>query len=248
MYQHVAIGAHRISCHPRRLPGPTAHRLHRRPKSPRRIPPNRRQCRVSCGHRFHSQILAFDQYLLKLPARIPWTVPELRDRRLRALQLLPQLAIIPAWTFTTAILGTQTHGQRAIARSRHQRCAGAGGDEPSAARAIHAARRSRLCVCRSRLADRLRADHQPAVHRGGYDGSLWSSPGSERVLEIGAGSGYQAAVLGELAQSVLTIERHPALARTPPTRSSRWPTRMFAWSRATARWAVQQSAPSTASS
>jgi protein-L-isoaspartate(D-aspartate) O-methyltransferase len=37
--------------------------------------------------------------------------------------------------------------------------------------------------------------------------------GSERVLEIGAGSGYQAAILGELAQSVLTIERHPALAR-----------------------------------
>jgi protein-L-isoaspartate(D-aspartate) O-methyltransferase len=37
--------------------------------------------------------------------------------------------------------------------------------------------------------------------------------GNERVLEIGAGSGYQAAILGELAQSVLTIERHPALAR-----------------------------------
>ena len=37
--------------------------------------------------------------------------------------------------------------------------------------------------------------------------------GHERVLEIGAGSGYQAAILGELAQSVLTIERHPALAR-----------------------------------
>ena len=37
--------------------------------------------------------------------------------------------------------------------------------------------------------------------------------GHERVLEIGAGSGYQAAILGELAQSVLTIERHPALAK-----------------------------------
>ena len=37
--------------------------------------------------------------------------------------------------------------------------------------------------------------------------------GHERVLEIGAGSGYQAAVLAELTQSVLTIERHPALAR-----------------------------------
>src|SRR5262245_62532389 len=35
---------------------------------------------------------------------------------------------------------------------------------------------------------------------------------NDRVLEIGAGSGYAAAVLGELAQQVFTIERHPALA------------------------------------
>jgi protein-L-isoaspartate(D-aspartate) O-methyltransferase len=35
---------------------------------------------------------------------------------------------------------------------------------------------------------------------------------SDRVLEIGAGSGYAAAVLSELAQRVFTIERHPALA------------------------------------
>lgn len=34
----------------------------------------------------------------------------------------------------------------------------------------------------------------------------------DRVLEIGAGSGYAAAVLGELAGRVFTIERHPALA------------------------------------
>jgi protein-L-isoaspartate(D-aspartate) O-methyltransferase len=34
----------------------------------------------------------------------------------------------------------------------------------------------------------------------------------DRVLEIGAGSGYAAAVLGELAERVFTIERHPALA------------------------------------
>ena len=37
--------------------------------------------------------------------------------------------------------------------------------------------------------------------------------GKERVLEIGAGSGYQAAVLAELAQAVVTIERHAWLAR-----------------------------------
>jgi protein-L-isoaspartate(D-aspartate) O-methyltransferase len=37
--------------------------------------------------------------------------------------------------------------------------------------------------------------------------------GAERVLEIGTGSGYQAAILAELAQHVVTIERHPELAR-----------------------------------
>jgi len=36
--------------------------------------------------------------------------------------------------------------------------------------------------------------------------------GSERVLDVGAGSGYQAAVLAELASEVHTIERRPELA------------------------------------
>lgn len=36
--------------------------------------------------------------------------------------------------------------------------------------------------------------------------------GSERVLDVGTGSGYQAAVLAELAAEVHTIERHAALA------------------------------------
>ncbi len=38
--------------------------------------------------------------------------------------------------------------------------------------------------------------------------------GSERVLEIGAGSGYQAAILAELARTVITVERLPTLAET----------------------------------
>jgi protein-L-isoaspartate(D-aspartate) O-methyltransferase len=36
--------------------------------------------------------------------------------------------------------------------------------------------------------------------------------GIEKVLEIGTGSGYQAALLGELAREVHSIERHAALA------------------------------------
>jgi len=36
--------------------------------------------------------------------------------------------------------------------------------------------------------------------------------GSEKVLEVGTGSGYQAAILAELARLVITVERLPALA------------------------------------
>lgn len=36
---------------------------------------------------------------------------------------------------------------------------------------------------------------------------------NEKVLEIGTGSGYQAAILAELAGKVITVERHPALAQ-----------------------------------
>jgi len=36
--------------------------------------------------------------------------------------------------------------------------------------------------------------------------------GSERVLDVGTGSGYQAAILAELAGEVISIERHAALA------------------------------------
>ncbi len=40
--------------------------------------------------------------------------------------------------------------------------------------------------------------------------------GEERVLEIGTGSGYQAAILVELARFVVTTERVPELADRRP--------------------------------
>ena len=38
--------------------------------------------------------------------------------------------------------------------------------------------------------------------------------GDEKVLEVGTGSGYQAAILAELARLVISVERMPALAET----------------------------------
>ncbi len=42
--------------------------------------------------------------------------------------------------------------------------------------------------------------------------SLLELTGREKVLELGTGSGYQAAILAELAQLVITVERLPQLA------------------------------------
>lgn len=43
----------------------------------------------------------------------------------------------------------------------------------------------------------------------------------ERVLEIGTGSGYQAAILAEIAAQVYTIERHEILAESAASRLER---------------------------
>ncbi len=45
--------------------------------------------------------------------------------------------------------------------------------------------------------------------------------GHERVLEVGGGSGYQSAILGELALEVYTVERLPALCQTARARLER---------------------------
>jgi protein-L-isoaspartate(D-aspartate) O-methyltransferase len=45
--------------------------------------------------------------------------------------------------------------------------------------------------------------------------------GNEKVLEIGTGSGYQTAILAELADSVITVERVPELAESAAERFRR---------------------------
>jgi protein-L-isoaspartate(D-aspartate) O-methyltransferase len=47
--------------------------------------------------------------------------------------------------------------------------------------------------------------------------SLLELRGDETVLEIGTGSGYQAAILAQLARKVISIERHPRLAERART-------------------------------
>ena len=59
--------------------------------------------------------------------------------------------------------------------------------------------------------DRPRPDHIAAVHRGLDDPSGRGRP-DHVVLEVGTGSGYQAAILARLARKVCTIEIIPALA------------------------------------
>lgn len=44
--------------------------------------------------------------------------------------------------------------------------------------------------------------------------ALLELEGPERILEVGTGSGYSAAVLSRLCSHVVTIERHASLART----------------------------------
>jgi protein-L-isoaspartate(D-aspartate) O-methyltransferase len=54
-----------------------------------------------------------------------------------------------------------------------------------------------------------------------YMTELLEMTGDERVLEIGTGSGYQAAILGQLAAEVISVERFPSLAEEARDRLAR---------------------------
>ena len=96
--------------------------------------------------------------------------------------------------------------------SRDRRPARARGDGSRAARALRAAsssstRRTRTARCRSATGRRSRS--RSSSQRCASCSQL---RGDERVLDVGTGSGYAAAVLAELAAEVVSIERLPALA------------------------------------
>ena len=70
-----------------------------------------------------------------------------------------------------------------------------------------------------------------------------------KVLEVGTGSGYQAAILSPLARRIYTVERHRRLARRRAVAVRAAGARATSrWSSATARSACRSRRPSTASS
>ena len=101
--------------------------------------------------------------------------------------------------------------ERAAARPRCRRRASARRDGRGSARAVRAGAAAATRLRRRRAADRRRPDDLAAVH-GRADREALELRGGERVLDVGTGSGYQAAVLAELGADVDTIERIPELA------------------------------------
>jgi protein-L-isoaspartate(D-aspartate) O-methyltransferase len=68
-------------------------------------------------------------------------------------------------------------------------------------------------LTRTGLCDWAWPDDFPAIYCGVYDAGIGAKQG-RYVLEIGTGSGYQAAILGKLTKEVYTIEIVPPLAES----------------------------------
>jgi len=95
----------------------------------------------------------------------------------------------------------------APARAGHSGPEGAGGDEYGAAASVRRRRDAAPCLRRHPAADRPGPDHFQPVYRRSLCELACQGRSLDRVLEIGGGCGYQAAVLAKLAREVLSIER-----------------------------------------
>ena len=78
-------------------------------------------------------------------------------------------------------------------------------------------------------------------------GELLELVGAERVLEVGTGSGYAAAVLSRLCSHVVTVERHARWRGRRGDRCASSATSTWRYGTATARWAFPNGRRSTAS-
>ena len=135
-----------------------------------------------------------------------------RLRRHRARDRDPHAARRPPWSRTSCA----TRQRRASPRPRR-----AAGDGDRAAPRVRARVATRARLREPAAADRPRPDHLAAVHRRVDDRSSPRRRRTHRVLEVGTGSGYQAAVLAELAGEVYTIEIIEPLATQAAQRCAR---------------------------
>ena len=90
-----------------------------------------------------------------------------------------------------------------------------------------ARRRSEPRLPQPPAADRQRPDHLAAVHRRAVDRSARTRSRSDVVLEVGTGSGYQAAVLAEIVSRVYSIELIESLGRAAAEASGRTRLRQY---------------------
>ena len=104
------------------------------------------------------------------------------------------------------------HGRAPLGSARCPRSGRPRGHADGAARGLHRRRARRVRLRGRAAADRGRPDHLAAVHRRADDRGPGAASPHHRVLEIGTGSGYAAAVLCRIAAEVYTVERHDELA------------------------------------
>ena len=102
---------------------------------------------------------------------------------------------------------TRADGRAPAPPPRHRRRAGARGDGARPARAVRARRGARGAPTTTRRCRSATSRRSPSPGWSPRSARRSSSTGDERVLEIGTGSGYSAAVLAQLAASVISLER-----------------------------------------